>query len=180
MNESSATTVSAKSSICLWLFRPFSIIITCAGLVMFVAGITSFSIHGDASGHRILLTPVGGFLLSFGVLLAIGIQCRVRLRERERQEELRPNSDIVDLTSEFASANISTEATSPGMWRHSPVMLPTCPGPHRNEDIPSARSISPLVIDMTCLVNIDEVLLSLENPEAFEVPPSYEEAMSLA
>lgn len=177
MNEGSAPPVSSKPSIWLWLFRPLSFMVFCVGLVMFVAGLISFSIHGDTSGHRILLISVGGFLFSVGVLLGIAIRLRVRLEEREWHNDLHRNIHIVDMTSEFASANISAEVTSPEMRRHPQESLHTYPSPLRNEDIP--HSISPLVMDMTCLVNIDEVLLSLENSGAFEVPPSYEEAISL-
>lgn len=73
MNESSVFIVFVKFFICLWLFCLFFIIIICVGLVMFVVGIILFLIYGDVSGYWIFLIFVGGFLLSFGVLLVIGI-----------------------------------------------------------------------------------------------------------
>lgn len=73
MNESSVFIVFVKFFICLWLFCLFFIIIICVGLVMFVVGIILFLIYGDVSGYLIFLIFVGGFLLSFGVLLVIGI-----------------------------------------------------------------------------------------------------------
>lgn len=100
------------------------------GTVIFLAGLISFLIHGDTSGRRILLT-VGGFLFIVGVLLGIAVLRRVRLEEREWHNDLHRNIPIVDMTSKFASANISAEVNS------------------------------------------------LENSGAFEVPPSYEEAISL-
>lgn len=73
MNESSVFIVFVKFFIWLWLFCLFFIIIICVGLVMFVVGIILFLIYGDVSGYLIFLIFVGGFLLSFGVLLVIGI-----------------------------------------------------------------------------------------------------------
>lgn len=182
MADGNTATVFSGSSIWLWLFRPLSIAITSLGLVMFVAGITSYIVYGPTTGSRILLTPFGGFILSFGVLLGIGVVCRMREEKRMRRESLRRNNDIIDLTSEFTTADISMETASHAearaqeMRRYSQESVHTIPPLY--EDVLGARSIPPLLIDVTCLVDSDEVLLSLENSDEFESPPSYEEAIS--
>lgn len=99
-----------------------------------------------------------------------------------RHEALRRNNDIIDLTSEFTTADISmetasyTEARAQEMRRYSQESVHTIPPLY--EDVLGARSVPPLLIDVTCLVDSDEVLLSLENSDEFESPPSYEEAIS--
>lgn len=176
--------ISSESSIWLWLFRPVAIALTSVGLVLFVAGITSISIYGMASGSRILLTPAGSFILSIGVLLGIGVILRIREDKKMLAKARRSDNDVLDLTAEFATVEISMESVSsveiPGdddQRNPQESRAGYTPRPPCYEDVVLASSVAPLP-DVTSVVASEEVLLALMDLDQFESPPSYEEAIS--
>lgn len=183
---SDQSAVPSDSSIWLWLFRPLSIAITSIGIVMFVAGITSF--YGVGNRNLILLTPVGGFILSCGLLLAVGVVCRIREQKKMVSKARRSGNDILDLTAEFATIGISVDTmnfveVSAGQDERCNLQEPIPelpPSPPRYEDVVPASSIAAPALPAyaTSVVDNDEVLIALEDPDQFECPPSYEQAIS--
>lgn len=175
---------SSDSSIWLWLLRPIALALTSVGLVMLVSGITSVSIHGDANRGSILMMPAGGFVLSFGVLLGIGVILGRREEKKMLSKARCSDNGVQDLTAEFATVEISVESTSfveilgdhdqqsPQESRPRDTPRPPC-----YEDVVLASSSAPLPA-LTSVVASEEVLLALEDPNRFESPPSYEEAIS--
>ncbi|XP_078367634.1 uncharacterized protein LOC144651545 [Oculina patagonica] len=176
--------ISSESSIWLWLFRPVAIAMISVGLVLLVAGITSFSIYGMASGSRVLLAPAGSLILSIGVLLGIGVIMRIREDKRMLAKARRSDNNVLDLTSEFATVEISMDSVNsveiPGVDDQRNLQesrAGNTPRPPCYEDIVLASSVAPLPA-VTSAVASEEVLLALEDPDQFEIPPSYEEAIS--
>ena len=175
---------SSESSIWLWLLRPVAIALASLGLVMLVAGITSFSINGIASGSHIIVIPAGGFILSFGLLLGIGVTVRQRDDKKMRSKARRSDNDMFDLTAEFATVEISVDSVSffeivGDDYRRNPQESrpSSTPGTTCYEDVVLASSIAPLPT-IKPVVASEEVLLALQDPGQFESPPSYEEAIS--
>lgn len=182
-NTDDPAVVTSTSSVWIWLVRPVAIALSSLGLVIFIAGITSFSIHGVDSGSRILLAPVGSVILSLGVLLGIGFIIRQREERKTASKAQRSENDVLDLTAEFATVEISIGSESSAEFpgdedRRNPqesrfTRFP--PRPPGQEDVVLASSIAPLPAVTPVIDNI-EVLLVLEDPSLFEIPPSYEEA----
>ena len=177
--------VSSTSSPWVWLFRPVAIALSSLGLVVFVAGITSFSIHGVDSGSRVLLMPAGGVILSLGVLLGIGVKINQRKERKMALQAQRSGNDVLDLsTAEFATIEISdgsaTEIPRDDIAdRQNPQeTIFTRPRLPSQEDADHARFIVPLPAVAPMLDNND-VLVVLEDPSLFEIPPSYEEACAV-
>ena len=173
-----------SSSIWLWLLRPVAIALISVGLVMIVAGITSFSVNGMASKSYILLTPTGGFILSFGSLLGIGVIIRLREEKKMLAKARQSDNVVLDLTTEFATVEISVDSTrfvdmsaDGDGWNPEESIPRDSPGPLRYEDVVLANSVAPLP-SVTSAVASEEMLLALEDLNQFESPPSYEEAIS--
>lgn len=180
--ESAAT--SPPSSIWLWLLRPVALALISVGLVMIVAGITSFSVNGMENKSYILLTPTGGFILSFGSLLGIGVLIRLREEKKMLAKARQPDNGVLDLTTEFAAVEISVDRTSfveisahGDGWNPEESIPGYSPRPLRYEDVVLANSVAPLPA-VTSAVASEEMLLALEDLNQFESPPSYEEATS--
>ena len=186
-NTHDLAVVSSTPSAWGWLARPIAIALSSLGLVIFIAGITSFSKHGVDSGSRVLLMPAGSIILSLGVLLGIGIKISQR---EERKNALkaaqRSANDVLDLTAEFATIEISVGSNCctefPGDEdRQNPqesIFTRFPPRPLCQEDYDPVGSIVPLPAVAPMLDNND-VLVVLEDTSLFEIPPSYEEACAV-
>lgn len=183
-NTYDSAVVSSTPSAWGWLVRPVAIALSSLGLVIFVAGITSFSIHGVDSGSRVLLMPAGSVILILGVLLGIGIKISQREERKNALKAQRSANDVLDLTAEFAAVEISVGSDCstevPGdedrqnpqesIFTRFPPRPPCC-----QEDYGCVGFIVPLPVVAPMLYNND-VLVVLEDPSLFEIPPSYEEA----
>lgn len=187
-NTYDSAVVSSTPSTWGWLARPVAIALSSLGLVIFVAGITSFSIHGVDSGSRVLLMPAGSVILSLGVLLGIGIKISQREERKNALKAQRSANDVLDLTAEFAAIEISIGSNCSTEFsgdedRQNPqesifTRLPPRPPCSCQEDYDSARTIVPLPAVAPMLDNND-VLVELEDHSLFEIPPSYEEACAV-
>ena len=185
-NTYNSAVVSSTPSAWGWLVRPVAIALSSLGLVIFVAGIASFSKHGVDSGSRVLLMPAGGVILSLGVLLGIGVKISQREERKNALEAQHSANDVLDLTAEFAvietslGSNCSTEF--PGDEdRQNPqdsIFTRFPPRPPCQEDHDPVGSIVPLPA-VTPLLDNNDVLIVLEDPSLFEIPPSYEEACAV-
>jgi len=185
-NTYDPSVVSSPSSVCVWLVRPVALALSSLGLVVFIAGITSLSIHGVDSGSRILLTTVGSVILSLGVLLGIGVIMKQR-EEKKMALKAQRSVNVLDLTGEFATTEMSvgSDCTTEFLGdddRQNPqesTFSRFPPSPRCQEDVDPARSIFPLPA-VTPMIDHNEVLAVLEDPSLFKIPPSYEEACALS
>ena len=179
-NTYDPSVVSSPSSFCVWLVRPVALALFSLGLVVFIAGITSLSTHGTDSGSRILLTPVGSVILSLGVLLVIGVTMKQR---EEKKMTQRSENDVLDLTATEMSVGNDCSTEFPGDDDGQNPQQSTFsrfpPSPRCQEDVDPARSIFSLPA-VTPMMDHNEVLVVLEDPSLFEIPPSYEEACALS
>ena len=185
-NTYDSAVVSSTPSAWGWLVRPVAIALSSLGLVIFVAGIASFSIHGVDSGSRVLLMPAGSVILSLGVLLGIGIKISQREERKNALKAQRSANDVLDLTAEFAAIEISVGSNGstefPGDEdRQNPqesIFTRFPPRPPCQADYDHVGRIVPLPAVAPMLDNND-VLVVLEDPSLFEIPPSYEEACAV-
>ena len=180
--------VSSPSSVWIWLVRPIALALSSLGLVIFIAGITAFSIHGVDSESRILLTPAGSIILSLGVLLGIGVIMKQREEKKMALKAQRSENDVLDLTPEFATiemsvgSDCSTEfpgGEDAGQNPQESTFTRFTPRPPCQEDVDPARFIVPLPA-VTSVMDNNDVLVVLGDPSLFEIPPSYEEACALS
>lgn len=186
-NTYDPSVVSSPSSVCVWLVRPVALALSSLGLVVFIAGITSLSIHGVDSGSRILLTPVGSVILSLGVLLGIGVIMKQREEKKMALKAQRSENDVLDLTGKFATTEMSVGSDCSTEFpgdddRQNPqesTFSRFPPSPRCQEDVDPVRSIFPLPA-VTPMMDHNEVFVVLEDPSLFEIPPSYEEACALS
>jgi len=180
--------VSSRSSAWGWLGRPVAIALSSLGLVVLVAGITSFSIHEVDSGSRVLLLPAGSVIIGLGILLGIGVKINQSEERKTASQAQRSGNNVLDLTEEFATIEISdgsacsTEIPRDDIEdRQNPqetIFTRFPPRPPSQEDADHARFIVPLPAVVPMLDNKD-VLIMLEDPSLFEIPPSYEEACAV-
>lgn len=188
-NTYDTAVVSSTASAWGWLVRPVAIALSSLGLVVFVAGITSFSIRGVDSGSRVLLMPAGSVILSLGVLLGIGFKISQREERKMALKAQRSGNDVLDLTAEFAlevgssvGSNCSTEF--PGddhedqQNQQGSIFTRFPPRRPCQEEADSGRSIAPLPA-VAPMLDSNDVLVVLEDPSLFEIPPSYEEACAV-
>ena len=187
-NTNDSAVVSSTPSAWGWLVRPVAIALSSLGLVLFVAGIASFSRHGVDSGSRVLLMPAGGVIVSLGVLLGIGVKISQREERKNALKAQRSANDTLDLTAEFAAieisvgSNRSTEFPGDEDDRQNPqesifTRFPPRPPCQEDDDPVGSIVLLPAVVPM--LDNRDDVLVLLEDPSLFEIPPSYEEACTV-
>ena len=154
--------------------------------MVFVAGITSFSIHGVDNGRRVLLIPAGSVILILGVLLGIGVKISQREERKMALKAQRSGNGVLDLTAESATIEISVGSDCSTEFprdedRQNPqdtIFTRFPPRPPCQEDADPARSIVPLPA-VAPILNNNDVLVVLEDPSLFEMPPSYEEACAV-
>lgn len=187
-NTYDTAVVSSTASAWGWLVRPVAIALSSLGLVVFVAGITSFSIRGVDSGSRVLLMPAGSVILSLGVLLGIGFKISQREERKMALKAQRSGNDVLDLTAEFATIEISVGSNCSTEFpeddhedqqnQQGSIFTRFPPRRPCQEEADPGRSIAPLPA-VAPMLDSNDVLVVLEDPSLFEIPPSYEEACAV-
>lgn len=184
-NAENPQTDSAQVSKCyrvLLSFIPIPLIVTCLGVVILLAGVTSLIAFG-VGRERVMLACFGCFLVMFGMIFYVVV--KIKVADMNPKPASSDNREL-DLTTEVTTGNAAdfmnlvfkTEVVPP--CRDNPQPTPERPSPPCYEDVVPAGS-APQALSSTEQTSLlgNEIELcecELEILGEFQFPPSYEEA----